>query len=206
MTKSHAGKSAMGAANFGFSALLFALFGWLNLEVLLLSASAGIRGHLLTFAFGASLSTIAYRRYRTWWVPLARSAQLATPRMPLKAKWIASGCALAGAGFVMAYMMRMGFFTSVLVGAGILTFIPWARSSFCRAHFFISHVVLVGGGLPLLVIDVKHQHPLVPLGATWTLWVLAAGLLLITLWPQKSAVSPAAQLQAGPRTYEDSIQ
>lgn len=205
MTRSKAEKNALRAANFGFSALLLALFGWINLEVLVVSNSAGIRGHLLTLAFGASLSTIAYRRYQTWWTPLAPSIHGNASRASSRSRWAACGL-LAGAGFLLAYAMRMDLITSVAVGAGTLTFVPWARSRFCREHFFVSHALLVAGGLPVLVINAKYQHPLVLLAETWFLWALAAGLLLSTLLPRKSVVAAAEQLHAEPKAYADNMQ
>jgi hypothetical protein len=125
MTLNKAGKKSLRTANFGFSALLLTLFGWINLEILAVSNSASIRSQLLTFAFGASLSTIGYRRYKTWWVPLAQSMHGESSQSSFRTYWGAI-ILLASAGFLLACTMRMDLITSVAVGAGTLTFIPWA--------------------------------------------------------------------------------
>lgn len=163
MTRNEAREKSLRAANFGFGALFFTLFGWINVEILAVSNSASIRGQLLTFAIGASLSTLGYRRYQTWWTPLAQSMRGEAPQSSFRTHWGAI-VLLVGAGFFLACTMRMDLFTSVALGAGSLTFIPWARSSFCKKHFFASHALLVSGGLPVsrltsdIVLDGKRNR------------------------------------------------
>jgi hypothetical protein len=65
MTKIKAETNARRSANFAFAAFLFALFGWINLEILML---------------GLYLSITAYRRHQTWWVTLAPSASESAPQ------------------------------------------------------------------------------------------------------------------------------
>jgi hypothetical protein len=192
------------AANFSFSALLLVLFGWINIEILLLSRHAGYGGQLLTSVFGMSLSVIACRRYRTCWRPLAYSLPASALPPSWRARRMASGAALAAAGFVLAYAMRLGFLAAA-VGAGSLIFFPWSRSTFCRKSFFLSQALLVAGGLPVLIRDAVHRHPVVLLADSWILWALAAGLLLATLRTKGSSIPAPGQAQAGPQVFEDSI-
>ena len=197
-------KNPRRAANFSFSALLFVLFGWINLEILLLSRHAGYGGQLLTSIFGMSLSVIACRRYRTWWRPLAYSL----PATAFQSSWgtrrMASGVALAVAGVVLACAMRLGFLGAA-VGTGILLFFPWSRSTFCRESYFLSQALLVAGGLPVLIRDASHRHPVFLLADSWILWALAAGLLLATLGTRGSSIPAPGEPQAGPKVVGDSI-
>jgi hypothetical protein len=82
MTTNKADKNASRASNFGFGALLFTLFGWINLEVLLVAKGGGLGGHLLNSALGLYLSAVAYRRYRTWWAPLSSHAKFIVNSVP----------------------------------------------------------------------------------------------------------------------------
>ena len=202
MTNAKTEKTSTRAANFGFSALLFTLLGWINLEVLMLGNEAGVRGQLLTCAIGIYLSTLAYRRYQFWWVRLGRSAPTNALQSYARASLIGTGFILAAVGFVMACFMRSGIVTTTVMGAAILTFIPWSRSRFCKDYFIVSQGLLLAGGLPVLIAAVKHQHPLILLAVSWALWTLAAGLLTITLWLQRSTTVIADKLPAEPNVYE----
>jgi hypothetical protein len=184
MTGTRAETNARTAANFAFGALLFALFGWMNLEVLLLANSRNAGGHVLACALGLCLTIAAYRRYRSCWVPLARSRRQFARQGASRACRIGSGFALAVAGFALASSMRTGFATGAVIGAGILTLIPWSRNSFCRKYFFVSHTLLVAGGLPMLIMAAKDQDPFILLAVSGILWALASSLLLSTLWSQ----------------------
>ena len=181
-------KNSTRTANFSFSALLFVLFGWINLEILLVSRQAGYEARLSTAVVGISLSIIACRRYRTWWRPLADSMQASALHGSFRAGCIAGGMLVAMAGFALAYSMRTGLFGAV-IGAGILAFCPWSRIAVCRRSFFLSQVLLVAGGLPVLITDAGRRHPVFLLADSWILWALAAGLLLTTLGTKRSAES-----------------
>ena len=167
--------------NFAFGALLFALFGWMNLEVLLLKVHAPIGGHALTCTFGLLLSAIACRRYRIWWGPLARSEQACATRRRSGVGQLANGVALAAAGCALGYSMTMGLLATTAILAGVLALIPWCRSSFCRQHCYVAQVLPAAGGLPMLVFAARLRHPIVLSAYTWALWSLAALLLLSIL-------------------------
>lgn len=184
--------------------MLFALFGWVNLEVLLLTGNGSVKGQLLTCAFGIFISGTAYRRYRIWWAPLARSAPKSAPRSAFGTSRIASGFGLAAVGFALGYSMRTGFVTTTLIATGILMYLPWYRSSFCRERFFVSQALLIVGGLPILLFGEKY-HPLILLADTWVLWAFAAGLILSTLWLQKTAVGHPDKFQAEPAVYKADV-
>lgn len=206
MTNAEAEKTSRTAANFGFAALLFALWGWVNLEILMLTNKAGVRGQLLTCALGLYLSVSAYRRSRIWWAPTARSAPPSALRNYSRVRLIGSGFTLAAVGFIIACLMRSGFLTPTVIGAGILMFIPWSRSGFCKDYFTVSQALLLAGALPVLIYAAKNQHPIILLGHSWVLWTLAAGLLLITLWLQRSAIVTADKLPTEPKVYEAGMQ
>jgi len=187
MTGMKAEAIARRAANAGFGALLFALFGWVNLEVFLLTSDGTIRGQAVACGLGLYLSLTAYRRYRLWWLPLARAAREASPEGGSRLGRIASACGLAAAGFALACATRTESFATAIVVAAIAAFIPWFRSEFCVRYFFASHVLLMAGGLPVLVIGAAAQHPVLMLANTWVLWVPAAALLLSTARSHKRA-------------------
>lgn len=187
MTGTKAEAIARRAANAGFSALLFALFGWVNLEALLLTSGGTVGGQVVACGLGLYLSFTAYRRYQLWWLPLARAARARPPEGKSRAGRIASACGLAAAGFALACAVRTESFAAAIVVAAIAAFIPWLRSDFCVRYFFASHALLMTGGLPVLVIGAAGQHPVLLLANTWVLWVPAAALLLSTARSQKRA-------------------
>lgn len=181
MTKSNVETAEITRANFGFSALVFALFGWINLEVVLLATDAGIRAHLISFALVIILSTIAYRRCGARWAP---ERNLTLPRNSTPGE-IGSGLALVAAGCTFAYSMRTGFVTSAVICAAVLCFLPWSRMNFCRQYFFLSHALLLAGWTPFLFTASRHQDSIMMLAGTCAIWALAAGLLLATLSRQR---------------------
>lgn len=69
MTNVQAEATARRVANFGFAAMLFALVGWINLEVLMFVNNPSMKTQLLTCGVGLCLVVLAYRRCPTWWVP-----------------------------------------------------------------------------------------------------------------------------------------
>ena len=133
MTKRIAGLTDTSRASLGFSALVFALFGWINLEVILFAANAGVGAHLMSFAFGIVLSTMAYRRCRAW-LTLSGGDSAGPPHST--SGLIGSGIALTAVGCALAYSMRTGFVTPTVICAAVLCFFPWARSRFCYRYFF----------------------------------------------------------------------
>lgn len=191
MTKTATGTVATQPANFGFSAFVFALFGWINLEAFLLETRAGISAHLLTAVFGTSLSLLAYRRCRAWRTPPAPSWQ-DSAMLRRSTAGIGSGAALIAAGCALAYSMRSGFATTTVICAAILCFFPWSRIGFCRKHFFVSHTLLLAGWLPVLLSATTHPPVIMLMAASWVVWTLAAGLLAITLFSHRSTVKHAA--------------
>lgn len=198
MTGARAETTTRTAANSAFSALLFTLFGWANLEVLFAS-KPGIDGHASSCALGLCLSILAYCRYRRCWMPLVRSRRQFAPQSVSGACGIGSGLALAAAGFALAASMRAGFATGAVIGAATLALIPWSRNGFCRKYFFVSHALLVAGGLPVLILVAKNQDPIMLMTVSGLLWALAAGLLLSSLWSQRSAGPLLHPLRARPK-------
>lgn len=192
------------AANFSFSALLFVLSGWTKLEILLLSRHAGYGAQLSSSVVGISLSIIACRRYRSWWMPMCRSMRATTLHQSSRAGWVAGGIVMAMAGFMLAYAMRTGLLGGA-VGAGLLACVPWCRIALCRRSFFLSQVLLLAGGLPVVMTDAGQRHPVFLLADSWILWALAAGLLLATLRTKGAAMPPQAQVQAESKGLEDDV-
>ena len=195
MTRIAIGSMATREPNFAFGALLFALFGWMNLEVLLLKVHAAIGAHALACAFGLCLSAIACRRYRIWWGPLARSEQAYAARRRFGFGQAANGVALAAAGCALGYSMTMGLLATTAVLAGVLALIPWCRSSFCRKHCYVAHFLLAAGGLPVLVFTARYRHPVVLSAYTWLLWSLAALLLLSILRSRRPGMYSSGQFR-----------
>jgi hypothetical protein len=192
--------TARRAANFGFAALFFALLGWINLELLMLMNSSSIRGQLLTCSLGLYLSVSAYRKYQTWWLPIARSAPETKLRSYSKVSLIGNGFMLVAVGSVTGYLANTDLVVAA-TGAGILMFVPWSKSKFCKEYFLLSHGLLVAGALPVLVNAAAHQHPIIVLAYSWIFWSYAASLLLITLWLQRSTTL-SAKIAVSPKPSE----
>ncbi len=189
MTNIKAEAAVRRAANFGFVALTFALYGWINLEVLMLRNNPGIPAQLFTCLLGGYLSISAYRRYHISWGRMTGSASAMAFRRYPGARLAGSGFMLAAVGFAMAFFMRTGLVTTTLTGAAMLLCIPWSRIRLCKEHFLVSQGILMAAGLPILILDAKQQHPVILLADTWILWGLAAFLLLITIAAQSLSVA-----------------
>jgi hypothetical protein len=182
MTKSTADTAETSRASFPFSALVFALFGWINVEVFLLTANAGIGAHLMSFAYVTVLSAMAYRRCRVWWPLSGRNSTEPGHSTPVL---IGHGLALAAAGCTLAHSMRTGFVTPAVICAAVLCFVPWSKSRFCQRYFFASHALLIAGWIPVLLTQTRQQASIMTLACTCSMWALAAGLILATLSKQR---------------------
>lgn len=187
--------TARTAAHFGFAALLFALLGWMDLEIVMLNSHFSVRAQLLTCALGLCLTLSACRRYQAWWLPIARSTPQTTLQGHARARLVGHGVMLVAAGSALGYLMNTGFAFATM-GAGLLSYVPWSRNKFCRDYFFLSHALLVAGALPLLLIAAGHQHPIMLIAHAWILWSLAAGLICLTLWFERSTALASTNSQA----------
>jgi hypothetical protein len=193
------------AANFGFSAFVFVVFGWINLEVLLFMHDAHMGSQVSSCAFGLYLCMVAYRRCRLSWSALTRSSRAPVHDRAFGTRNMVSVIALAAGGFALACLLRTGLVTAVVIGAALFMLIPWARNSYLRKNFMVAQVIFGGGGLPVFLIAARHQDPLIVVAQTWVLWTLAAGLLLIAAWADRPKAPPHDENQVASTVCETGV-
>ena len=198
MTRNTARASDRTQANFGFSALVFALSGWVNFGALLIATNASHKAYLMSTGLGILIAIIAYRRCGAWQGPPERGSTV-PGRSTLSL--IGSCLTLVGVGWTLAYSMMSGFVTPSIICTAVLCFFPWNRITFCRQHFFVSQVLVIVGWIPFFVTPARHQVPFMSLACTYFIWALAAGLALITLSKQRSS-DRSDQKQVERKAYE----
>jgi hypothetical protein len=168
--------------NFAFSAFLFSTFGWILLETQLIRVGARPTAHLVVSALALALSAISFHRCRLWW-PSFNHPRDDDPKSDTNRDILRDLCSCLGlltAGAVLAFFVNAGSIVLLVLIAGGIGLVPWARIDFCRKHFFVSWGMLGCGGAVVLVLGPRTQFPFGYLLGAWVLWFVAVVELLVT--------------------------
>lgn len=185
-------KSKRTEANFAFSAFVLAIFGWALVETQLITSAAGAQAHLLASALGMAISATALRRCLRWWSVLPSAVVRRPVRKGDHIGNVISCFSLVAAGGVFALLEKAGSITLFLGYAGVFSFAPWTRISFCRRHFFISCAMLSAGAASIAVAR-GTAGPILNLFYAWVLWSIALSELLITSKEDRASTSRSEQ-------------
>lgn len=192
MTNAHSDANPL-AANFAFSAFVFAGFAWALLAAQLSAVGAGVRAHLLGSSIGGFIFAVAIRRFRRWWVPGAQNGgPVRRSGRPLfRINDLPVLLALAAMGTVLGLTARAGIFTLLVVVATAFSFLPWSRIGFCRDHCYLSCGVFAAVALVALLVGKASQPPIHYMLCAWLVWSIALSELLVTSKkPPASALAP----------------
>lgn len=178
-------KSLNFATNSLFPAFSLGLIGWGVLHIWGVGIKTGIHFHILAALPGFSLSSLVLYRCRQHW-PVNQAVVAGQKGLSFPYHSIASCLLLAAIGLCIALITSRGpFFFLMLMCSGMIS-IPWTRLAFCRAHFFFSSALVVGGALLGLMALGRSTHPFDYPIVAWLLLAVACALVVFVIVTQSN--------------------
>jgi hypothetical protein len=160
------------ATNSLFGIFFLTVLGWGLLHAWGISVHASARVHAVFAVPGLVLAGITLYRYHRHW-PIDNG-----PNFPWDFRAISSYFLLVAVGIGVALFVIGGaVFLLTLVAAGVV-FVPWAKISVCRRHFFFSSAVMTFGAVSGLVLLSGPVHPFSYLLASWALLAVACTMVI----------------------------
>jgi hypothetical protein len=168
-------------SNFTFSALVFALFGWVLLHASLILGGASIRFQVIVALLCLPLVIITLRRCRLHIVAFGEAP--AAQEHPASVRFLKISNAgwfvlLIIIGAILGKLLVWGWIIPLSIFTVGLTFVPWSRISLCRMHLSASIGVIAAGTAFSLLTNGQWLPPIQLAIGAWALWMSSIIALL----------------------------